>query len=470
MIYPVILSGGSGSRLWPLSREHHPKQLLSFLGGKTLLQEALCRLDGFEQVGPPLVVCNQEYRFLVAEQLKEVGKESQAIILEPAGRNTAPALTFAALMLFGADPEAMMMVMPADHLIRDLQAFHQALRPGVTQARKGGLVTFGIEPTGPETGYGYIKRTPSGNIEAFVEKPSAELALSYIASREYLWNAGLFVMKASVWLEEMALLSPDILEVCKAAFQRGKADGPFFQVDPEVFAECRSDSIDYAVMEKTQRGWVMPLLAGWSDVGAWSSFWEAGPRDTDGNVVQGDVWMKDSRNSLVVSQSRFVAAIGLDEMVVVETADAVLIAPKSRAQDVKDVVQNLKSRSRYEYKHHRKVHRPWGWYETVDQGVGFQVKRILVKPGAALSLQLHSHRAEHWVVLKGEARVTRDHEVFTLRENQSTYIPLGAKHRLENPGAEPLEIIEVQSGAYLGEDDIVRFEDVYNRHTHVAGV
>lgn len=464
-VYPVVLSGGSGSRLWPLSREHHPKQLLSFLGGKTLLQETLSRLEGISNTGEPVIVCNEEYRFLVADQLKEVGKAKGLIILEPVGRNTAPALTFAALHLRSICPDAVMLVMPADHMIRDLNAFHETLREGVRIAESGGLVTFGVVPTGPETGYGYIKRAASGRIEAFVEKPAPDVALAYVASGEYLWNSGLFAMKASVWLAEMAEFSPDILESCERACACSKVDGMFLRIDAEALKECRSDSIDYAVMERTRNGWVTPLNAGWSDVGAWSSFWEVGPRDVDGNVVQGDVWVKDSRNSLVVSQSRFVAAIGLDEMVVVETADAVLIAPKARAQDVKEVVQALKSSSRYEYRHHRKVHRPWGWYETLEKGPSFQVKRILVTPGASLSLQLHHKRAEHWIVVRGQARVTKGTEEFVLQENESTYIPLGVKHRLENITSSPLEVIEVQSGGYLGEDDIVRFEDVYNRHT-----
>ena len=462
-VYPVVLSGGSGSRLWPWSREHHPKQLLSFLGHRTLLQDTLCRLEGALGIAAPLIICNNEYRFLVAEQLREIDQVPRQLILEPVGRNTAPALTLAALTLAtGGDP--LMLVMPADHLIRDAAVFRDVVLSGVAQAQAGRIVTFGIVPTGPETGYGYVERDPAGRVLAFVEKPPLARAQEYVDSGRYFWNSGLFLMRVSTWLREIKLHRPDIYTGCVKARERGQEDGAFFRVEEAAFAACPSESIDYAVMEKTQEGVLLPLDAGWSDVGAWSSFWEVAPHDAMGNVVQGDVWIKDSRNNVLLAQSRFVAAIGVEDLIVVETADALLVAARSHAQQVKDVVQVLKEQGRPEHQHHRRVHRPWGWYETLDQGPRFQVKRIMVRPGAALSLQLHHKRAEHWVVVQGEASVTRGEAQFILQANESTYIPLGTKHRLENKTAECLEIIEVQSGSYLGEDDIVRFEDTYNRH------
>lgn len=470
-IFPVILSGGSGTRLWPLSREHYPKQLLALVGDRTMLQQTAMRLDGMADVAAPVVVCNEEHRFLVAEQLREIGRTPAAIILEPAGRNTAPALTLAALHLVKQDPDAIMLVMAADHVIQDVEAFQRAAAQALAAARDGYLATFGIVPTRAETGYGYIRQGEplAGNsgawrVAAFVEKPDAEKAAGYVAAGNYLWNSGMFALRASIWLEELRQSAPKILGACEQAFGQGHRDSDFYRIQKEAFLACPSDSIDYAVMEKTGRAAVVPLAAGWSDIGAWSAIWETTEHDRHGNVIEGDVFTHDTRNALVIAQHRLVATVGLDDMIVVETPDAVLVAHKDRSQDVKEIVARLKQKKRSEYLMHRRVFRPWGSYEGIDAGDRFQVKRLIVLPGAAISLQLHHHRAEHWVVVKGTAKVTRGEEVVLLSENQSTYIPVGMKHRLENPGNIPLEIIEVQSGGYLGEDDIVRFEDRYNRH------
>ena len=468
-IVQVVLSGGSGTRLWPLSREHYPKQLLALTGELTVLQETAMRLDGAAEQTPALVVCNEEHRFLVAEQLRQIDRMPQDILLEPFGRNTAPALTLAALAITTRDPSAIMLVMPADHVIRDRVAFHAAVKKGREEALAGRLVTFGIVPNQPETGFGYIRKgsmLPSAGaykVENFVEKPDFATARAYLASGEYLWNSGIFMLTASRWLEEIKRFRPDISDACMSAWRDGKRDMDFFRIDKEAFGRCPSESIDYAVMEKTDNAVVIPLNAGWSDIGSWSSLWEVSERDADGNVQQGDVMALDTHNALLIAKHRFVAAVGLENVIVVETADAVLVAHKDHAQEVKTVVAELKKRKRTEHLMHRRVYRPWGHYEGVDIGERFQVKRITVNTGAALSLQMHHHRAEHWIVVKGTARVTRDDDVFLLTENQSTYIPLGTKHRLENPGATPLEMIEVQSGGYLGEDDIVRFDDLYNR-------
>ena len=463
-INPVILSGGSGSRLWPLSREHYPKQLLCLIGEQTLLQQTVSRLNGMEDVADPLLVCNEEHRFLIAEQMRQMGSTPADIILEPVGRNTAPALTLAALALNKKDPDALMLVMPADHIIQDVPGFHAAVQQAAELAARGRLVTFGIRPNAPETGYGYIRQGQGNAVAAFVEKPNAETARQYLESGEYLWNSGMFMLQVATWIDELNRHEPVMLESCRSAYEQGQRDGVFYRANAQAFNSCQSNSIDYAVMEKTDKASVVALDAGWSDIGAWSSLWEASERDAQGNVVQGDVYLHETKNALLISQHRFLAAVGLDDIIVVETPDAVLVVHKDHAQNVKEVVNRLKQQKRSEYQTHRKVYRPWGYYEGIDAGQRFQVKRLMVHPGAVLSLQMHHHRAEHWIVVKGTARVTRGDEVFMLTENQSTYIPLGEKHRLENPGSIPLEIIEVQSGGYLGEDDIVRFEDRYNRH------
>lgn len=463
-IHPVILSGGSGTRLWPLSRENYPKQLLRLTGEQTLLQQTICRLGNLENVALPVFVCNEEHRFLVAEQMHELGLIPADIVLEPVGRNTAPALTLAALALRSRYDDAQMLVMPADHVIQDTSKFYEALRAGMKHAAAGRLVTFGIVPTSSKTGYGYIRKGKGDAVAAFVEKPDAETARQYLESGEYYWNSGIFMVFASVWLAEIERQRPDILAACTSAYSQGSQDGDFYRVGKDAFLRCPANSIDYAVMEKTNRAVVVHLDAGWSDIGAWSTLWEISTQDERGNVLQGDVFAHATQNALIIAQHRFVAAVGLDNVVVIETPDAVLVMHKDQAQNVREVVRRLRSDNRSEYHTHRRVHRPWGYYEGVDAGHHFQVKRLTIKPGAALSLQLHHQRAEHWVVVKGQARVTRGDEMLELTENQSTYIPIGMKHRLENIGDAPLQIIEIQSGSYLGEDDIVRFDDAYNRH------
>jgi mannose-1-phosphate guanylyltransferase / mannose-6-phosphate isomerase len=479
LVQPVILSGGSGTRLWPLSREKYPKQLLPLIGEDSLLQATVRRMEGIVGVDlvAPMVVCNEEYRFVIAEQLRVMGKPG-TVVLEPKGRNTAPALTIAAqaAQAQGADP--VLLVMPADHVIVDKAAFQQVVRQGATLAQNGAMVTFGITPDAAETGYGYIQtgaafeNNGALQIARFVEKPDLKTAQTYLAEGNYLWNSGLFMVRASVWLAALKVCRPDILMACDNAWAAGKNDGEFIRVGKEAFDACPSDSIDYAVMERIAKpdadatlpaGVVIPLGAGWSDVGAWEALWKALPKDADGNVAQGDVLLQDSHNTLALSEGRLIACVGVNDLVVVETADAVLVAHKDKTQDVKKIVDCLKAANRPEGQAHRKVFRPWGSYDSVDQGPRFQVKRIIVKPGAALSLQMHHHRAEHWIVVSGTARVTKGTEAFLLSENESTYIPLGTTHRLENPGRVDLEMIEVQSGSYLGEDDIVRFEDVYGR-------
>ncbi|MEN8106956.1 MAG: mannose-1-phosphate guanylyltransferase/mannose-6-phosphate isomerase [Pseudomonadota bacterium] len=468
-LYPVILSGGSGSRLWPLSREHYPKPLLPLTSEQTLLQETACRLDDLPDPGPAVYVCNEEHRFLVAEQIAELGKTPATIILEPEGRNTAPALTLAALFLSAEDPESMMLVMPADHVIRDGQAFLDAISLGRPHAKAGKLVTFGVIPDAAETGYGYIKRDDeldggkAWQVARFVEKPDQATAEQYLSEGDYYWNSGIFLMRADQWLAEIGEQRPDILDACRTAMQQGVRDSDFYRVKHETFLACPSDSIDYAVMEKTRHAVVVPFSAGWSDVGAWSALWNVCPHDEAGNVVRGDVLTRDTHNAFLFAEHRCLATVGLDNVIVIETADAVLVASKDKAQDVKHIVDQLKDKGRQECQVHRRVYRPWGSYESTDIGERFQVKRLTVKPGASLSLQIHNHRTEHWVVVNGTARVTCGDQVFNLHENESTYIPMGEKHRLENPGNIPLEVIEVQSGSYLGEDDIVRFDDVYDR-------
>ena len=476
-VQPVILSGGSGTRLWPLSREKYPKQLLPLIGDDSLLQVTVRRLDDTEGVAlvAPIVVSNDEYRFVIAEQLRLMGKPG-AIVLEPFGRNTAPALTLAALAAVREGEDPILLVMPADHVIQDVSAFQAVVRQGAALADEGMVVTFGIAPDSPETGYGYIQTGASlgkGNackIGRFVEKPDVVTAQSYLDAGTYLWNSGLFMMRASVWLSAIGVCRADILASCREAWAQGSADGDFLRVSADVFAKCPKDSIDYAVMEHIAAGKldlplgvVIPLSAGWSDVGAWDALWKVLPKDDDGNVLQGDVFVQDCRDSLVMSGSRLVACIGVDDLIVVETPDAILVSHKDKTQEVKQIVDRLKIDERSEGQLHRKVFRPWGSYDGVDAGERFLVKRIVVNPGACLSLQMHHHRAEHWIVVRGTAKVTCEDLSYLVSENQSTFIPLGKKHRLENPGRIPLEMIEVQSGSYLGEDDIVRFEDIYGR-------
>jgi mannose-1-phosphate guanylyltransferase/mannose-6-phosphate isomerase len=471
MLTPVILSGGAGTRLWPLSRELYPKQLLALTGERTMIQQTALRLSGMAAAGP-VVVCNEAHRFLVAEQLRQLGIAPQAIVLEPTGRNTAPAIALAAhAALKAAGPKAatdpLLLVLPADHVIRDVPAFHQAVHSALDAAQQGQLVTFGIVPTSPETGYGYIQRGPTSGavyrIARFVEKPAAAVAKELVASGDYYWNSGMFLFGARRYLEELGRLAPGIASACAEAFTAAKADLDFTRVDKQLFEACPSDSIDYAVMEKTAEAVVVPLDAGWSDVGSWAALHEASEPDAHGNVSRGDVICEDSEGCFLYSESRLVSTVGLKDHVVVETKDAVLVAPRSRVQDVKKLVFRLKEQGRYEHSLHREVFRPWGSYDSIENGPRFQVKRLKVKPGAVLSLQLHHHRAEHWIVVSGTARITRGEEVFLLEENQSTYIPIGVRHRIENPGKIPLHIIEVQSGSYLGEDDIVRLEDHYGR-------
>jgi mannose-1-phosphate guanylyltransferase/mannose-6-phosphate isomerase len=464
MLTPVVLSGGSGTRLWPLSRELYPKQLLPLVGEHTMLQETVLRLGGLD-AAPAIVVCNDAHRFLVAEQLRQLQMQPQAIILESVGRNTAPAIALAALR---AKPDALLLVLPADHVIRDVPAFQAAVRTALPAAQAGKLVTFGIVPTAPETGYGYIKQAAAaGNgafaIERFIEKPDAARAAAFLKEGGYYWNSGMFLFRADRYLEELARHAPDIAQVAQAALAAATPDLDFVRVDKTVFETCRADSIDYAVMEKTRDAVVVPLAAGWSDVGSWSALHAALPADAQGNVARGDVIAEDSSGCYFYAESRLVAAVGLQDHVIVETKDAVLVAPKERVQDVKKLVARLKSAGRNEHSLHREVYRPWGSYDSIDNGHRYQVKRLTIKPGAQLSLQLHHHRAEHWIVVSGTARITLGEKVFLLEENQSTYIPIGEKHRIENPGMVPLHIIEVQSGGYLGEDDIVRFEDRYGR-------
>lgn len=471
-IKPVILSGGSGTRLWPLSRQLFPKQLLPLVEEHTMLQDTVLRVKDMTGVAPDvLVVCNEEHRFLVAEQLRSLHVPVESIILEPEGRNTAPALTLAALAL--QDQDCMMLVMPADHVIQDLPSFHAAIQQAASLAQQGYIVTFGIVPERAETGYGYIEQGQAIDDHAyrvarFVEKPDATTAQSYLDAGTFSWNSGMFMLTPQTWLSHMAQLQPQIQQACEKAYANGQADQDFYRLDKAAFASSPSDSIDYAVMEKLvatpdAKVAVVPLQAGWSDVGAWDALWGITEKDTAGNVTKGDVVNIGSRNSMFLSEGRLLAGVGLDNMVVVETADAVLVANKDRVQDVKEVVAWLKASGRDEHLIHRRVYRPWGSYEGIDVGERYQVKRITVNPGASLSLQMHHHRAEHWIVVKGTARVTRGDEVFLVSENESTYIPIGTRHRLENPGAIPLDMIEVQSGSYLGEDDIVRYEDVYGR-------
>jgi mannose-1-phosphate guanylyltransferase / mannose-6-phosphate isomerase len=470
-IYPIILSGGAGTRLWPLSRAVLPKQLLPLVTEKTMLQETALRVAGVQEMQAPLIVCGNDHRFLVAEQMREAGIKPLAILLEPVGRNTAPAVAAAANYVKGIDADAMMLVLPADHVINDVPAFHAAVERAAALAREGALATFGIVPTAPETGYGYIKsgelvKGVAGDgyqVERFVEKPDRATAETFVKAGTYFWNSGMFLFRADAYLRELEQYAPEMAKAAAAAVQNDYRDLDFCRLDEAAFTASPSDSIDYAVMEKTRHAVVVPADIGWSDVGSWSALHDVQPKDANGNVTRGDVYLDDVTGSLVRAESRIVAVVGVKDLVVVETNDAVLVAHKDQVQRVKQIVDHLKSQDRTEHLMHRKVFRPWGSYEGIDVGDRFQVKRIIVNPGGKLSLQMHHHRAEHWVVVSGTARVTCGDQVKLLTENESTYIPIGMNHRLENPGKVPLHLIEVQSGSYLGEDDIVRFEDVYQR-------
>lgn len=479
-LQPVILSGGSGTRLWPLSREKHPKQLLALDGNESMLQATAKRISnvcGSLPVAQRLIVlCNEEYRFITAEQLRDIGLTEQKLLLEPVGKNTAPALTLAAITAVLEQEDAILLVMPADHVIADKDAFHQAVETGLLQAQQGDIITFGIKPHRPEVGYGYIKMgravADSGifGIDGFVEKPDMAKAMNYLATGQYLWNSGIFMMRASVWLRAIAHFNPAMHTACQQSIKNAKSDCDFVRIGKEDFSTCPSDSIDYAVMEKLNhapelgiQACVIPLDVGWSDVGAWDAVWEVSEKDAQGNSARGDVMLENSQNCLAIADSRLLVCLGMEDAIVIETADAVLVTNKANTSGMKQVIARLKDGNYPHTDNHRKVYRPWGHYDCVDGGEHFQVKRIVVKPGGRLSMQLHNHRAEHWVVVSGTAQVTRGDDVMTLNANESTFIPLGVKHCLENKEETDLEVIEVQSGAYLGEDDIVRFGDIYGR-------
>ena len=466
-ITPVLLCGGVGSRLWPVSRQGRPKQYLNLIGETSMLQQTLTRIESLAQTSP-IIVCNEEHRFLVAEQVRQLGLTSPTIILEPEGKNTAPAIALAAIAASASDSEVNLLVLPADHYVGKPTALIDAIEKAASAASQGKLVTFGLVPSGPETGYGYIRRGEAlaidvSVLERFVEKPDQPTAEGYIASGDYVWNSGMFMFTAGQFLASLAKFQPKMAQVCQRAMEQAERDMDFIRPDAEVFTNCPSDSIDYAVMEHTPDGAVVSLDCDWSDIGAWSALWEAGDQDSAGNVTHGDVVLNQTQNSYIRSQSRLVTTTGVSDIVVVETADAVMVADRHSVQHVKDIVNALKASDRSEADVHQRVFRPWGSYESLTSGAGFQVKRLIVNPGQQLSLQLHHHRAEHWVVVRGTAKVVNGDSELILSADQSTYIPLGVKHRLSNPGPEVLELIEVQSGSYLGEDDIIRFDDVYGR-------
>ncbi|HTV89313.1 MAG TPA: mannose-1-phosphate guanylyltransferase/mannose-6-phosphate isomerase [Stellaceae bacterium] len=470
MIHPVILSGGSGTRLWPMSRALYPKQLLTLTGENSLLQETALRVARDGGFAAPLIIANEEHRFIIAEQMRAIGVAPAALLLEPVGRNTAPAATIAALRLARAEPDALMLVMPSDHAIGDAAGFRAAVERGAAAARAGRLATFGITPTRGETGYGYIAKGASlaesagaFAVAGFVEKPDPAAAERYVASGDYFWNSGIFLFPAALYLDEIKRLCPAMFEACERALLGARADADFIRLDKAAFTDCPSDSIDYAVMEHTERAAVVPVAVGWSDLGSWDALWEIGDKDPSGNALVGNVVAEDTGNCYLRSEAGLIAAIGVADLVVVATDDAIMVAPRNRTQDVKRLVGRLLAEHRDEADALPTVHRPWGSYRSLHNGHRAQVKHIVVKPGAKLSLQLHHHRAEHWVVVQGTARITRGDEEMILTENESTYIPLGTPHRLENPGKIPLHVIEVQSGSYLGEDDIVRIEDTYGR-------
>jgi len=469
-VIPVILSGGVGSRLWPLSRGMYPKQLLCLADAElSMLQQTVMRTADINDIGSSIVVCNEEHRFIVGEQLQQVGAKDVQILLEPEGRNTAPAIALAAFSIATQDPNEVMLVMPADHIIADLDQFRRSVNQAKALAEEGSLVTFGIVPQNPETGYGYIKAGPAiggfgFDVADFKEKPDFEKAQKYINSGDYYWNGGIFVFKASEYLNELKRFEPEVFDAAQKAILESRPDLDFVRVNLEAFSQSPSISIDYAVMERTDKAKMVPLDAGWSDVGSWSALWDVSEKDENGNAISGDVIAVDTKNSHIYSESKLVSVVGVDNLVVVETDDAVLVSDREHSQNVKAIVSRLESLERTQTRHHRKVYRPWGWYDSIDTGDRFQVKRIQVKPGARLSVQMHNHRAEHWVVVRGTAEVLNGDETMLLNENQSTYIPIGATHALRNPSeSQVLEIIEVQSGSYLGEDDIVRFEDNYGR-------
>jgi len=472
MIIPVILSGGSGTRLWPLSRALRPKQLLSLVSNHTMIQDTVTRLTGINKIANPIIVCNEEHRFTIAEQMREMNITPSAIILEPFGKNTAPAVAISALQSQKKEEDPVLLVLPADHVIGNKPVFHEAVQTGYEAALENKLVTFGIIPNAPETGYGYIKSSAKQEhenvfaVERFIEKPDADTAQSYFDDGSYYWNSGMFMFKASVYLEELKKHNKEMFNCSQAALSSASVDMDFIRLDSAIFESCPADSIDYAVMEKTVAASVIPVDMQWNDIGSWSALWEVGAADENGNVTHGDVLLEDTKNTYIHSDSRLVTTVGLTDHVIVETADAVLVAHRDKAQNVKEIVAQLKAANRDEAVIHHKAYRPWGAYECIDHDSRFQVKRITVNVGASLSLQLHHHRAEHWIVVQGTARVTCGEKVFLMSENESTYIPLGEKHRLENSGKIPLELIEVQTGSYLGEDDIVRFDDVYGRENN----
>ncbi len=470
MIHPVILSGGSGTRLWPMSRSLYPKQLLALTGERSLLQQTALRVAGDGGFAAPLIIANEEHRFIIAEQLREIGLVADALVLEPVGRNTAPAAAIAALHLAEREPDALMLVMPSDHAIADLAAFRAATERAAAAGRGGRLATFGIAPERAETGFGYIaKGQPLAGcdgafaVAGFVEKPDPETAERYVASGDYFWNSGIFLFPVSLYLAELERLRPDMLDACRKALAGARGDSDFVRLDKAAFAACPNDSIDYAVMEHTSSAAVVPVSMGWSDLGSWDALWEMGQKDERGNALAGNVVAEATRNCYLRSEAGLVAAIGVEDLVVVATDDAVMVAPRNRTQEVKQLVGRLLTERREEADALSTVHRPWGTYRSLHNGHRVQVKHIMVRPGGKLSLQMHHHRAEHWVVVQGTAKIVRGNEELMLSENQSTYIPLGTPHRLENPGKIPLHVIEVQSGSYLGEDDIVRFEDHYGR-------
>lgn len=467
MLLPVIMAGGTGSRLWPMSRESYPKQFLHLNGELSMLQHTVSRLDGLD-IYPPLLICNEQHRFLAAEQLRQINQLSNNIILEPVGRNTAPAIALAAISATSNGDDPLMLVLAADHVIDSTETFHQVIHNAIPLAEQGKLVTFGIVATGPETGYGYIQRgntcgEPAFNVKRFVEKPDVQTATGYLASGEYYWNSGMFLFKAKRYLKELAAFRPDILEACQLAMDEVKIDSvqDFIRVNADIFAACPDESIDYAVMEKTADAVVIPLDAGWNDVGSWSALWEVNDQDSNGNGLTGDIFIHESSNCYINTDDKFVAAIGVENLVIVNTKDAVLVIDKSQVQDVKKVVEYLKASGRCEYQVHRESYRPWGRHEKVVDAPRYQINRVTVRPGGKFSLQRHLHRAEHWVVLAGTAEVTLDGNTYLLTENQSTFIPIGSAHMLENPGKIPLELLEISSGSYLGEDDIIRLIDHY---------